>query len=127
MEQELQQFRASPPEPVAAAAVSCAACADEQRAVRVCFMIDTLCVGGTETRLLSLIRDFDRSRVEPFLCLLDGHDPVSQTLEPECCPVLRLGVNSLHRPRALKQAWRFRRFLREHRIDALQVCFPDST
>src|SRR5258708_4284645 len=127
MEQELQQFRASPPNPVPPAPGPGGACPAEQRPAPVCSMSAPPCAGGTETRLLSLIRDFDRSRVEPFLCLLDGHDPVSQTLEPECCPVLRLGVNSLHRPRALKQAWRFRRFLREHRIDALQVCFPDST
>jgi glycosyltransferase involved in cell wall biosynthesis len=95
--------------------------------VRVCFMIDRLAVAGTESQLLVLIRRLDRTRVRPYLCLLDGDDPVSRSLEPDDCPGLRLGVRALLRPRTLGPALRLAAFLRRERIDVLQVYFPDST
>jgi glycosyltransferase involved in cell wall biosynthesis len=95
--------------------------------LRVGFLIDRLGPAGTESQLLALIRHLDRRRVEPYLFLLDGADAVSRALEPRDCPVLRLGVRSLHKPRTLRQAWRFARFLRDEQIDILQVYFPDST
>jgi glycosyltransferase involved in cell wall biosynthesis len=90
-------------------------------------MIDRLAVAGTESQLLVLIRRLDRTRVLPYLCLLDGDDPVSRSLEPDDCPVLRLGVLALLRPRTLGPALRLAAFLRRKRIDVLQVYFPDST
>ncbi len=96
-------------------------------AVRVCFMIDRLLVGGTESQLVALIRRLDRSRVQPSLCLLDGEDELSRSLEPPDCPVLRLGVRHLLRPDTVARALRLARFLRAGRIDVLQVYFPDST
>src|SRR4051812_45763815 len=95
--------------------------------VRVCFLIDDLANAGTETQLLALIRHLDRSRIEPYLCLLRGESELSRSLEPDSCPVLRLGVRSLRGPRTLAAAWKLGRFLRRQRIDILQVYFPDST
>jgi glycosyltransferase involved in cell wall biosynthesis len=95
--------------------------------VRVCFLIDELAPAGTETQLLALLRGLDRTRVEPYLCLLRGDSAVSRALEPDDCPVLRLGVTSLRRPRTLARALGFVRFLRRHRIDVLQAFFPDSS
>ncbi len=95
--------------------------------LRVCYLIDRLYPGGTESQLLALVRHLDREHVLPYLVLLDGADAVSRELEPDDCPVLRLGVHALHRPHALAAAWRFGRFLRRERIDVVQVCFPDST
>jgi glycosyltransferase involved in cell wall biosynthesis len=90
-------------------------------------MIDRLTAAGTESQLVALIRHLDRTRVEPYLCLLDGADAHSRALEPDACPVLRLGVRSLHHPTTLVKAWQLARFLRRERIDVLQVYFPDST
>jgi glycosyltransferase involved in cell wall biosynthesis len=90
-------------------------------------MIDQLSSAGTETQLVALIRHLDRSRVRPFLCLLHGDDAHSRSLEPDDCPVLRLGVRSLRQPKTLLRAFRLARFLRQHRIDVLQVYFQDST
>ncbi len=102
-----------------------------RRPTRVCFVIDQLSTAGTEMQLLALLRHLDRSRVQPYLCLLKGATKgagaESRTLEPENCPVLRLGVTSLHHPSTLGQALRFARFLRKERIDVVQVYFPDST
>jgi glycosyltransferase involved in cell wall biosynthesis len=98
-----------------------------RRPVRVCFLIDDLNTAGTETQLIALIRELDRTRVQPFLCLLRGESRCSQALEPAECPVLRLGAGSLCRATTLVHAWRFARYVRRERIDVLQVYFPDST
>jgi glycosyltransferase involved in cell wall biosynthesis len=100
---------------------------DAQRPVRVCFVIDELVPAGTESQLLALIRHLDRRRVWPYLCLLRGDNPLSQALEPDDCPILRLGVGSLHHPRTLLRLWRFVRFLRRERIDVVQTYFADSS
>src|SRR5438552_6652281 len=80
------------------------------RPVRVCFMIDELYTGGTESQLLALIRALDRTRVHPSLCLLRGERPGSRALEPDDCPVLRLGVGSLCHPATLGKARRLAQF-----------------
>jgi glycosyltransferase involved in cell wall biosynthesis len=95
--------------------------------IRVCYLIDRLGPGGTEWQLLALLRHLDRAQVEPYLVLLRGEDDESRPLEPSDCPVLRLGVGSLCRPRTIAQAWRFARFLRRERIDVLQTYFADSS
>jgi glycosyltransferase involved in cell wall biosynthesis len=101
--------------------------APASRPVRVCFLIDELAVAGTETQLLALIRHVDRRRVAPHLCLLRGQSATSRALEPADCPVWRLGVGALARPRALVRMAQFVRLLRRHRIDVLQAYFPDSS
>jgi glycosyltransferase involved in cell wall biosynthesis len=94
--------------------------------VRVCFLIDRLTRGGTETQVLALIRALDRTRVEPTLVLLDGNDAESRSLEPTDCPVLRLGLQSLHKPATFSAAAKLTRFWREHETDVVQVYFLDS-
>jgi glycosyltransferase involved in cell wall biosynthesis len=94
--------------------------------VRVCFLIDRLTRGGTETQVLALIRALDRRRVVPTLVLLDGSDAESRSLEPDDCPVLRLGLRSLHKPATLSAAARLTGFWREHGTDIVQVYFLDS-
>lgn len=97
------------------------------RPIRVCFLIDDLARAGTESQLLALIEHLDRSRVEPMLCLLKGTSAASRALEPASCPVVRLGVRSLHHLSSLRKAMRLARLLREWHADVLQVYFPDST
>jgi L-malate glycosyltransferase len=101
--------------------------ADRSRPVRVCFLIGELAIGGTETQLLALIRHIDRERVQPYLVVLDGENPVSRALEPADCPVLRIGVRRLRSIYALRPAWRLARFLRRERIDVLQPYYQHST
>jgi glycosyltransferase involved in cell wall biosynthesis len=95
--------------------------------VRVCFLIDSLSRAGTETQLVALIERLDRSRIEPFLCLLRDPPDRPHPLEPKHCPVLRLGVRSFHQPTLPLRMLRLARYLRQLRIDVLQVYFPDST
>ncbi len=107
--------------------ISRAAPAAAPRPIRVCFVIDDLAAAGTESQLLALIGRLDRNRVLPYLCLLRGGGPVSRSLEPNDCPVLRLGVGALLRPYAALQAIRFIHFLRRERIDVVQTYFADSS
>src|SRR3954463_3307419 len=81
--------------------------------VRVCFMIDRLSRAGTETQLLALVRELDRSKVRPTLVLLDGEDDLSRALEPADCPVIRLGLRRLLSGRTVSAARRLRAFWRE--------------
>src|SRR5215510_7993958 len=91
--------------------------------VRVCFMIDRLSRAGTESQLLALIRELDRTKVQPTLVLLDGEDDLSRALEPANCPVLRLGVRKLFGLRAANAARQLRAFFKLTRPDVLQVYF----
>ena len=95
--------------------------------IRVCLVIDRLTTGGTEKQLLQLIDNFDRSRVEPFLCLLDGEDEGSRAMEPTSCKVVRLGVHVLRRFSTLGAAFRLAKTFRVWGIDVVQVHFPEST
>ena len=99
----------------------------QTRPLRVCFLIDNLNRAGTESQLLMLIRGLDRKRFEPYLCLLDGTCEASQTLEPDNCPIIRLGVSSFFRLSLFVKLWRFVRILRREKIDILQLHFRDST
>jgi len=121
-------------QPWRAAAASPASPRHRSRPVRVCFMIDNLSgntsrvvLGGSELQLLTLIEQLDRRKVSPYLCLLDGENEASRSVEPDGCPVLRLGVRSLWRPGVVRAAWRLGRLLRRENIDVLQTHFPDST
>ncbi len=76
---------------------------------------------------MRLIRSLSRDRVRPYLCLLNGEDELSRSLEPGDCPVLRLGIRSLLRPSALGAVRRLGKFWRTHRIDIVQTYFLDST
>lgn len=94
--------------------------------VRVCFMIDRLSRAGTESQLIALIRELDRSQVCPSLVLLDGEDDLSRALEPADCPVIRLGVRKLFSTKAVGAARQLRAFWREQRPEVLQVYFLDA-
>ena len=89
-------------------------------------MIDKLFPAGIELQLLLLIKQLDRSRVEPTLCLLDGSDELTRSLEPKDCPVIRLGVRHLLRPSSIPPACRLARFFRRQKIDLVHPLFPDS-
>lgn len=95
--------------------------------LNLCFLIDELRTGGTETQLLKLIGQLDRSRVRPHLCLLDGTSDDSRQLEPDNCPIERLGVRKLLSFHSLLRSRKFIKTLQNWQIDVLQVVFPDST
>jgi glycosyltransferase involved in cell wall biosynthesis len=95
--------------------------------VSVCFVIDRLSRAGTESQLLALVRNLNRSRVRPSLCILRGASPGTQVPDPTECPTLDLGLGKLISPRAVPAAARLAAFWRRHRVDIVQTYFLDST
>lgn len=96
------------------------------RPVRVCFVVDRLLRGGVELQLLLLLKWLDRSRTVPYVCLLDGTDDLTRSMEPKDCPVIRLGVRRLLAFRSVAAARRLARFFRHEKIDVVHALFPDS-
>ncbi|MFO0937202.1 MAG: glycosyltransferase [Gemmataceae bacterium] len=94
--------------------------------LHVSFVIDNLSRAGTESQLLALIRSLDRSRVIPSLVLLDGMSDASQSLEPNNCDVLRLGVTKLFASNAAVAANRLRRAWQNEKPDVVVAYFLDS-
>lgn len=92
----------------------------------VSFMIDDLGRAGTESQLLALIRGLDRRHFSPSLVLLNGEGEASRALEPDDCPILRLGLTKLASVKAVSASKRLRAFWREHRPDVAQIYFHDS-
>ena len=95
--------------------------------MNVCLMIDQLSRAGTETQLLSLINNLNRDLVRPYLVFLNGEDAASKSLEPNDCQILRLGVRKLRSFHSIRNLFRLRRYLKDNKIDVLQLYFPDST
>ena len=83
--------------------------------------------GGTEMQLKLLLQNLDRNLVVPYLCLLNGQSEESRALEPENVTSTRLGIKRLISLRAMTGTLRFRKFLRQNKIQIVQSFFPDST
>jgi L-malate glycosyltransferase len=98
-----------------------------QKPISVCFVIDKLSRAGTESQLLELIRQLDRRRVVPSLCLLHPEDEESLSLRPVECPTLSLGMGRILSPSALGGAGRLAAFWRKNRVEVVQTYFKDST
>lgn len=90
-------------------------------------MIDDLHRAGTETQLLLLLSSLDRTKVKPYLCLLNGDSLKSRSLEPQDIDVLRLKVKKISSYTALRGSMVLLNFLRKNDIEFLQLYFPDST
>lgn len=99
---------------------------DNTRPLKICYVIDNFSCGGTEMQLKLLLQNLDRNLVAPYLCLLNGQSEQSRALEPEDVTVTRLGIKRLVSLRAIAGALRFRKFLRQNKIQIVQSFFPDS-
>ena len=94
---------------------------------RVCFVVENLLPAGTELWIVRLIERLDRSRVEPFLCLLDGENELSTNLIPDNCKTLCLGMKSICSRHGLRSGRRFYRWLKHNDIQIVQVHHADPT
>lgn len=94
--------------------------------IKIAFIIDTIesPTAGTEKQLLLLIRHLDRSRFQPYLCVLRS----SEWLENEfnACKLINIGVQSFCMTVSYLNIIRFSSFLRNNQIHILQTHFRDS-
>jgi glycosyltransferase involved in cell wall biosynthesis len=97
-----------------------------KRKIRIAFLIDTIDeqMGGTETQLAMLLERIDRDRFEPHLCFL--RDSSWFRANRSLCPQFNVDITSFYRPVSLMRIMRFAKFLREQRVDILQIFFRDS-
>ncbi|MEX0725815.1 MAG: glycosyltransferase [Planctomycetaceae bacterium] len=98
----------------------------QPRPIRVCYLIDNLNHGGTELRLLRLIQSHDRHLVEPSLSLLDGTTSASLELKPATCDVRSWEIHNVRSISTTRKIFEMARYLRQKRIDVLQLYFRDS-
>jgi glycosyltransferase involved in cell wall biosynthesis len=96
------------------------------RKIRIAFLIDTVDeqMGGTEMQLAMLLERMDRDRFEPHLCFL--RDSSWFRANRSLCPQFNVDIASFYRPVSLVRIMRFAKFLRDQRVDILQIFFRDS-
>lgn len=95
--------------------------------IKIAFVIDTIesPTAGTEKQLLMLIKHLDRSRFQPYLCVLR----TSAWLENEfrLCQFFVAGVNSFKNITGLKGIFSLSQFLKREKIAIVQTHFRDSS
>jgi glycosyltransferase involved in cell wall biosynthesis len=93
--------------------------------IRIGYLIDTIgeSPGGTETQLLALIRNIDRTRFQPFLYVLRRSDLIRRS---DLCPLHEMGVGSLRSPLSVPKLHALVGLWRTHGIDILQTQFRES-
>jgi len=88
------------------------------RVRKVCFLVDSLRVGGTEVQAVELARRLDPTRYRVTLACLRARGPLLEKLRDSAISVSEFypqgGVDS---PRGIYQLVRFARFLRRERFD----------
>lgn len=92
--------------------------------VRVLYCIDALSRGGTELQLIHLIRNLDRSRVEPCLLTLRPYDTRAHAVD---CEHLEWDVPRILAPGAWKEMRRLAGWMRRTNVRAIHTFFQDST
>ena len=94
--------------------------------IKIAYIIDTIDspTAGTEKQLLLLLKNLNRKKVKPYLCVLES----SKWLKTEfnLCPVYVLGIKSFKYPNSYYRIWKFANFLRKQGIDIVQTHFRDS-
>ena len=100
--------------------------ASRSRPIRVCYVIDQLRRAGTELRLQRLIHSLRRDLVQPHLCLLKKRGEVADASCLVDCPTLELGLHSFRSRKTLPSARSFRQFLKQQRIDIVELYYRDA-
>jgi glycosyltransferase involved in cell wall biosynthesis len=94
--------------------------------IKIAFVINTIYgpTGGTESQLLLLIKNLDRSRFSPVLCVMH----TSEWLESEfdLCPLYVVGITSYRSFNTIIKFIKFVQLLKAERIDILQALFQDG-
>jgi len=87
----------------------------------VLLMTRTLGDGGTERQLTEIAVKLDRSRFHPHVGCVESEGFRADELRRASVPILQLPMTSLTNIQALRSAFRFRRYIRENRIDLIHA------
>lgn len=95
--------------------------------IKIAYIIDTIesPTAGTEKQLLMLIKHLDRSRFQPYLCVLR----TSEWLENEfdLCPLFVANIHSFKSPKGLMAVLALAGFLKKKQFDVVQTHFRDAS
>lgn len=94
--------------------------------IKIAFVIDTIesPTAGTEKQLLMLIKNLDRTRFQPFLCVLTSSDWLEREFTE--CKLIHIDVPSFGNFASYGNILKFIFFLRRERIAILQTHFVDG-
>ncbi|MDX9715168.1 MAG: glycosyltransferase [Dissulfurispiraceae bacterium] len=94
--------------------------------IKIAFVIDTIEApsAGTEKQLLLLIKKLDRTRFQPYLCVLRSSEWVEK--EFDLCPYYHIGLKSFGSLNVPFRILRFVRFLKTEKIDIVHTHFRDG-
>lgn len=93
--------------------------------IKIAYIIDSLMTdtGGTENQLLMLMRNLDRTRFKPYLCVLHDSEWMQANYKD---PYFIAGISSFKKPSALLGMLRLARFLKREQFDIVQTFFSDA-
>ncbi len=96
----------------------------ETRRVKICYVIGTLDIGGTEKHLVEVVRRLDRTRYDVQVCALSTGGPLQEEIEAMGVPVTVIGFRGLRLRYypvafavAFKYLWKMTAFFRRNRFD----------
>jgi len=94
--------------------------------IKIAFVIDTIesPTAGTEKQLLLLIKHLDRSRFQPYLCVLRVSEWLKQN--PQEYELIDIGVPSFARLSSYFNIIKFAGFLKKQKIDIVQTHFVEG-
>jgi glycosyltransferase involved in cell wall biosynthesis len=94
--------------------------------IKIAFIINAVYAnnGGTEKQLLMLLKNLNRDKFSPTLCILRKSEWVEK--EFDLCPVYTIGAQSLLDPKILIKFFNFCRFLSHEGFDIVQTHFSEA-
>lgn len=94
--------------------------------IKIAFVIDTIesPTAGTEKQLLMLIKHLDRSRFQPYLCVLRVSEWLRQNFTE--CELVDVGVPSFAKPSSYLNVLKFAGVLKKQKIDIVQTHFVEG-
>lgn len=94
--------------------------------IKIAFVIDTIesPTAGTEKQLLMLIKHLDRTRFQPYLCVLRVSEWLKQNFHE--CELVDIGVPSFANPSSYFNILKFIGFLKSKKIDIVQTHFVEG-
>lgn len=93
-------------------------------AIKICFVIDTLKIGGTEKQLIEVIRNLDSKRFKSYLICLRNSEMLGD-LDIDCTKFV-LDIKSIKSINTIKKIKTLRSFLMKEKIDIVQTFFIDA-
>jgi len=94
-----------------------------KKKINIMYLIDHFhSIGGTETHLISLVKNLNKDRYNIFIIVFDmGDNPLLNEVRDEGISVIHIPVGRYYTYNALKKALNLARLIKENEIDIIQT------